>query len=98
MTEEPPDCWDNDDPEVWRYIRAPDEELSTTITLGVTDVLNCEIEALPPLGAVLDVDALDSLFVSNDANLCVTFEYSGCLVTVERGNEILVSRSSTTDK
>ena len=56
----------------------------------MADVLDRETEALQNLSEIVDLDALDSLFVSEEPHVRLEFEYSDCLVAVERGTQILI--------
>ena len=75
---------------VHEYSVSPGEEVSTTVALGVADALGRDVEDLSPLGDVVDMDALDSLFVSTRPEARVEFEYGDCLVAVVRGETVRV--------
>jgi len=50
------------------------------------------VELTPPLGSVVDPDALDAMFAEDsDTTGQVSFEYAGCLVTVHSDGDIDVS-------
>ncbi|PSP93765.1 hypothetical protein BRC91_09245 [Halobacteriales archaeon QS_4_62_28] len=64
---------------------------SIRVVHAVANTLDTDpVELSPPLGAVLDPDALDSIGRSKAAT---TFEYAGCLVTVTADNEVRVEKS-----
>lgn len=69
----------------------PDQAVSTEVILEVAAFQDVEMEDLPPLMDIVDVDALDSLFVDPDVNALLQFEYGGCLVSVRRGTEVLLT-------
>lgn len=75
----------------YSYSKPSGEELSTMVALSVADVLSCEIEDLQPLSDVVDIDSLDSLFASPEADIRLRFEYSGCLVSIKRGTEVSIT-------
>jgi len=91
MRSDEPDYRSDDDLDRYRYSRSPEENLSSVVTRGIIDILECDIEELPPLSETLDVDALDALFVSRQADVRLEFDYSGCHVTVEGETEVCIS-------
>lgn len=71
-------------------------ELAVDIVTEVARVNDtAETELEPPLGAVLDIDALGQLVHRTGLPLRVTFEYLGCEVTVraEDGDSDVYVRS-----
>ena len=74
--------------------RAGAESFSYTVVESVARHKGTEeIELDPPLYEVLDPDALDALFTGRGETRCpgrISFEYSGCTVTVSSTGHVLV--------
>lgn len=65
---------------------------SIRVVRAVADTLDTDPgELSPPLGEVLDTDALDRI---SQSNVATTFQYAGCLVTVTAGNEVQVRNAT----
>lgn len=78
----------------------PDKCLSTDIVLAVADVSGSDPTDLRPLNDVVNVDALDNLFASEQSGVetdRVSFDYQGYRVTVYRDGEILVQSRDGSD-
>lgn len=62
----------------------------------VTDLDSAEVEALPPLARVIDVDALDELLrgagTTDPGGIVVSFRYHGCDVTITSSGSLKVER------
>ncbi len=78
-----------------QHDRLEDGSLSVTIATAVATVLGREVTDLEPLHYSIDTDALERLFEPRADGLrdggTVTFEFSGCLVTVDATGEISVT-------
>lgn len=68
-------------------------ELSTEILGLVTEVTGTDFRSLPTLYETIDVDALEQLRQSVDAELTVHFAYAGCDIRLG-GDGVLVVRES----
>lgn len=70
------------------------KSLSYTVIENVAEHKGTDARMLdPPLYEVLDPDALDVLFSGEDETRCngnISFEYSGCTVTVSSDGHVLV--------
>ncbi|WP_143052220.1 HalOD1 output domain-containing protein [Halobacterium jilantaiense] len=79
-----------------------DEPLSTTLVTTVAAILEADISELPPLFDRVDSDALDQIFGPVEStgldreSGCVTFPYSGCLLTVHGDGEIWIQTQPDT--
>lgn len=68
----------------------PDESVSMAVIRAVSAVIGCEPTSLPPLGDVVDPDALETLFdrqydgVSRTGGR-LSFVYCGCYLTIDNG-------------
>jgi len=68
------------------------EYVTRRIVRQVATVTDTAPTELPPLGRLLDVDALVELFPRNGrGNCCVSFRYAGAEVEVNEAGEIEVS-------
>ena len=68
------------------------EYVTRRIVRQVATVTGTAATELPPLGRLLDVDALDELFPPNGrGNCCVSFRYAGTEVEVNEEGEIEVT-------
>lgn len=77
------------------YDIGADESVSMAVVRAVSAVEGRDPTALPPLGAVLDTDALDSLFESRSGGRArtggrVSFVYSSSRITIDDGEYITV--------
>lgn len=69
---------------------AATDSVVDTIALSVAAIRGCDPTELPPLGSVVDADALESLFTSSNdgTDVNVGFEYAGFDVSVSSDGEI----------
>lgn len=81
-----------------QFTRTPrwteDEPVSTRVIAAVADACDVDPLELPPLGDVLDPDALDQLFNSFDSRIGpgrVDFMMAGCEVVVHSDGEVVVT-------
>lgn len=72
------------------------DSVGMRVVLAVAEHTGVDPVDLPPLGGVVDPDALDAVFGpgkrSNDSSPEVRFEYAGTEVVVRGGTEIAVER------
>lgn len=71
-------------------IQGPDT-VADTIVFAIATITETDPITLPPLGDVVDTDALGSIFRTpggDDPDVTVSFEYSGFLVTVHGRDRI----------
>lgn len=77
-----------------QYDRLDDEPLSVTVADAVATLRGVDVTDLEPLHYSINADALERLFEPRPDGLrddgSVSFEYSGCLVTVTAAGEIRV--------
>lgn len=82
---------DFDPQECFHAERAPDEPVGSAIVTAVAAVAGVEPDALPPIGEVVDPDALDGLLSSADGADCwLVFEYEDYEVTVSADGDVWV--------
>lgn len=78
---------------------ADDGAVSGVVAETVAEVKGCGLTDLDPLYGAIDPDALDALFDERSDGdgdaVGITFEYSGCRVTVERGSDDAVVVTAT---
>lgn len=77
-----------------QYNRLDDEPISVTVANAVATAVDTEVTALEPLHYAINADALERLFEPRANGLrsdgSVTFQYSGCTVTVTAAGEVTV--------
>ena len=64
---------------------------SEAVVNAVADIEESDATELPPLYGAIDTDALDAIFVGDNA-ASVTFEYHGYTVTVEEDRLVSVQQ------
>lgn len=73
-----------------------DKPLGVQVVEAVADAENVDRSELTPLGAVVDVRALDAVFRGRDQG-SVTFGYQGYVVTVRDGDVAVRERSTSSE-
>lgn len=71
------------------------ESVSSAVVRAVSAVEGREADSLPPLGNVLDPDALDGLFAPRPEGLArtggrISFVYSRCSITIDNGEYLML--------
>jgi hypothetical protein len=64
---------------------------SEAVVSAVADIEGADATELPPLYGAIDTDALDAIFVGDNA-ASVTFGYHGYTVTIEENRVVSVQR------
>ena len=73
----------------------PETSVARTVVERVAAAEGVDATELPPLGRIVDTDALDSLFAADAGRGHVSFEYHGYDVTVYQDDAVEIQDSST---
>lgn len=74
--------------------RPNDESVAMTVVDAVAEAEGVDATALtPPLGEVIDTDALEKLVRESDTETAVEFEYRGWLIEVQASGDVSLRES-----
>jgi hypothetical protein len=76
--------------EVMNYDISPDESVSQAVVSGVSKFEDTAFTDLPSLYETIDPDALNKMFIDENANIKLSFSYSNSLVVVCDGESLRV--------